>query len=257
MDISSLPPPPALALRFTHSNNEEKDRFIKFLTELKLPAIAALENADEQVSREHIHSIIFTDLDTEKLRKRFKAKSYFPVLRKSDYSIKTIENTPEDLARMFRYTVKGIQHVGPNILFSSFTKELIDEQHVKYWETNLEYQEQVKKLKSEKKLREKRTTWMEQLADDLANNPIVTDMMDEQSLIKLTQYVIVHLGKSAKKLSRKIIYEIVFGLANAQLVRQRIKCPDYKRDYAYDQWAEYLGKSIAKDVRNSLEREWN
>lgn len=247
---SSLPPPPALAIRITPLDDSEKDLFIKFLTELKLPVIAALEEADEEVSRTHIHSIIFTEFNADSLRKRLKAKTYFPNITKSNFAITTIQNTPEDLARMFRYTVKGIQYEGPNILFSSFSKDLVQEQHNQYWEENQKLKAQ---SKEKVKVKTRTLTWMEKVTEDALKNieTISLDSMDDENgIIRLTQFVLTQMGKASKKLSRKILYEIVYGIANSILIYRTQKSPQISKNH--EEWTRNMGLTIFNDIRQSI-----
>lgn len=233
---SSLPSHlPYLGIRFTHSNDEILEMFKLFMTSYAVPLIMVIEEADDEVNRTHTHSLIQTPITINTFRKQLKKK--FPDINgNKDFSITQVK----DPYAMLRYVAKGKTSKAPNVLFSNFDSELVAQAHLDYWKENVELKKSHKQSSTPKQ-----QTWTDLCWLDVQKQVTPFEYpVERQHIEQITKVVLQHLGSTARKLSQKIISDMVWGFANALIIRSSEK--------SVQSWTEHVADVIYRDHPFSL-----
>ena len=208
MDYSTLPLP--LHFRFTHSNETELIRLKHFVGGEFQPVrvITVLEEADEEVNRDHTHTVIFHKITAKDFRTR--VKKNFPV-HKGNCSFQVIDDIKDPYA-MECYVCKGkAKGLLPNIITTNLTEEEIKERHFAYWKKNEELKTQPKKKKREKVL-----TWSQLTAQqfrEVHKDKILKNCSVDKYFV--FSFVVDKLGESVKALDAIIIRRLTLGVMNS------------------------------------------
>jgi len=220
---------PYLGIRLTHPDEQVLTDFKTFLTAYDAPLILVIEEADEEVNRTHTHSLIQTEITINTFRKQLKKK--FPLLNgNKDYQLTQIK----DPNAMLRYVAKGKKSTPPQVLFSNFNPELVAQYHLDYWKEN-------DKLKQTHKQRPvaKSKTWTELCWEDVQKKVNPFENAERKHIELITEIVLIHLGSTARKLSKKIISDMVWGFANALIIRHS--------PHATTAWSKLVADEIFRD----------
>lgn len=220
--MSILPSLPYLGIRFTHSSSEELSQIKQFMIEYAVPLIIVLEEADDEVNRTHMHSLIQTPITINTFRKQLKKK--FPLFSGNDHYAITQVKDPD---AMFRYVCKGTKIAPPKIIHSTYPTEMVANAYLAYWKENSELKKTPIKLKT------KVLSWTEATLEELKQKIHCIDVVDEPTWKMLMRHTLDSLGKKGKKLNPRIITDITLGFANA-LLREN---PNPK---AYDSWCDHM-----------------
>lgn len=195
--------------RFTHQNEDDLERFIRFILSYSVKTLCVFEDADEEVNRPHLHTIIYAKETLSNFRKQFKKK--FPNYGRGDYGSCIIEH-PD---KMERYLCKGKSRLQPADLrlVREYDMDIIDIRHTEYWDENDRLRSQT--VDNVKKPKSKAPTWM-QLVNRQIREEYPTRKWGNNRESRLAVYdtVMQCLGKEVKKISPKIVRELCDGQLN-------------------------------------------
>ena len=196
------------------------------------PFITVAENADEEVRRDHTHSLLKTTDSINTFRKQLKKK--FPNINgNTDYSIQQVK-TPYD---SLKYMCKGLsQSQLPIIIETSLGAPLVAQAHHDYWERRKE----ITQTNAITKNRPKALTWTDRTLEELRQHYGGIEVLNRDTVIALTDDVLKKLGKTAKKFSQRTLSELVLGFGNALLLEFNPK--------NHSTWSRRVGETIWDDT---------
>ena len=223
-------------LRFTHeSDNDLKSLAIWLESMSPARCLTVLEPADNEVPRDHTHTVIYINMDKKRFSERFKKR--FPQAKGN--KVFAVFDSIESPADLERYICKGRDNqyssVNPTIVYqSNFPQEHICTRHAQYWEIN----KKLKELSPPKKITIPQ--WTERTLEELRTQFPLFDKITEEVIVDLTIRVMDKLGLTARKFSHKILEEMVLGFANSLQMRSTSEAGQrFRKD-----WTRSIGQSI-------------
>ena len=196
------------------------------------PFITVAENADEEVHRDHTHTLLKTTDSINTFRKQLKKK--FPNINgNTDYSIQQVK-TPYD---SFKYMCKGkTENTPPIVIATSFGAPLVAQAHVDFWDRR----SQITQSNAITKRSPKALTWTDRTLEELRQHYGGIEVLNRDTVIALTDDVLKKLGKTAKKFSQRTLSELVLGFGNALLLEFNPK--------KHSTWSRRVGETIWDDT---------
>lgn len=232
---SLLPLGKYLALRVNVDDITTPSHIGDFFKSYEAPFITVVENADESVNRTHTHTLVKTDKNIDAFRKQFK-KVFEHLNGNKDFSLQQVSD-PE---ASFRYVSKGLSPTQPpQVVASTLGAPLVAQAHVAYWKENARIMD-INSITKRKKTGTGRKTWTEETLEELRKDFLGIEVLDEETVIRLTQAVLKKLGKTAKKFSQRILTEMVLGFGNALML-------EYAPTKKYNEWTRHVGSAIYRD----------
>lgn len=232
---SLLPLGNYLAIRININSDTTPSQVGDFFKSYLSPFITVLEDADESVNRTHTHTLLKTEISINTFRKQL--KKIFPKLNgNKDFAIQQVN----DKEASFRYVSKGLSpQQPPQVVVSTFGAPLVAQAHVSYWNENARIIDS-NSITKRKNTGSCRKTWTDETLDELRKEFMGIEVLDEETVIRLTQAVLKRLGKTAKKFSQRILTEMVLGFGNALLL-------EYAPEKKYKEWTRHVGSAIYRD----------
>lgn len=206
--------------RFTHSTPEDLDRLKHFVVGHYKPHrwISVLEKADEEVPRDHTHSVVYVNVDKKEFSKQ--VRKAFP-MHKGNRAFSVFDSI-EDPVALEQYVCKGeAKGLLPTVLETNFTPEEITTRHLAYWAKNEELKKNIKP---------KKALWSDRVFDEALDHFKVIEVLDQDTSIAITKFILARLGKDHKKFGFRLLQEMTLGIGNALLLR-------YGNQKTYDNWA--------------------
>jgi len=210
LPLSPILPPP-IHFRFTHGSEADLQRLQHFVIGQYKPVrlLIVLEEADEEVNRDHTHSAIYIPVDKKKFSTA--VRKNFPIHKGN--SAFSVDADIRDSYALECYLCKGkAKHVMPKVLETTLTPQEILERHLAYWEKN----EELKKDKKDKK--DKKISWTLLTANSLKQKyPSRKFRDDETDRFIIFEHVLECLGKDAKVFDVFILRRLTLGVMNMLL----------------------------------------
>lgn len=206
--------------RFTYEVDSPQHAL--FAKQTTIQHVLALEGADEEEKKPHLH--LHCEVTISESTFRRKVKSWFPAIKgNGEFSVR--EKTANIVG--YYYTCKGTgpdwETGKPTIISTSFTEDQIKEFHRIYWnkkqEQKVDLTAAIEEGEKPTKKRQRTKTFMEKIRDQLIEeNPdrewTLTQSVDplESDLIELSEYLYKKLGQSVKNIDQTIFNRMLNGL---------------------------------------------
>ena len=193
-----------LHLRITDDSRERLIEVMLWLRSESKVYMSVLE-CGSITGKQHTHNIIDSPITKSGFSQQFLRK--FPRYKgNKSYSLAPLK---KELENNNKYCCKGRVDCPPDVLFSVYTEEQINEFHIEYWEINKVCQK--KKAKTQKAY-----SWSEELTAQIRRDfPDAQWSYCAMDIRQLMGIVRDALGATSKKLSSKIIHELILGQLNA------------------------------------------
>lgn len=197
--------------RFTHKNEADLDKYIRFITSYGVKTLMVFEDADEEVNRPHLHTIVYAKETLSNFRKQFKKK--FPDYGRGDFGSCIIES----IEKMERYLCKGKGRLVPADLrlVKEYDMDVIDIRHTEYWDENERLRSTGADGSNRNKIKKKTLTWMQEVNLYIREEyPTHKFDCDSASRRIVFDSIMIKLGSAVKKISPKIVRELCDGQLN-------------------------------------------
>lgn len=214
--------------------SSQEDGILAFVKIHTVRAVMVYEMADEEVSRDHSHTVImeFLNVKPETFRKNLLIK--FPHLKNRNHSFKKIKEDEEE--KSIRYICKGKQDSLPICVINTADID-IEKQYQDYWIVNRSLQ----KSKSKQKEISKNflTKCIERYQEKIKTGELDNrHRLSDSDLLNVHQvqayYAVMEVyGDTPKGLDELIIRRAVYGILNSQdETKQRFREDFYHRVFS-------------------------
>lgn len=215
--------------------SSQEQKYVDFILANTVKPITVFENADEEVNRDHLHSIFYLNVKSQTFRNNLLKK--FPEIKgNSFYTLRENDDTDKN----YRYVCKGKSQGIMPIVQHNMAEIDIQEKHNAYWLVNTVIKKDIKKDSTKTIVRE----ITEQFKKEYPTiSSLRYDQLDPIVLkYEVLRYVMIKLRNNAKGYDKFIVERLVNGVYN-QLVPKT----------AFNDMVKLI---FTPEQRDDLERQW-